>query len=52
MAGVESVIGGIHRDIVKERIFQFDENYTKKWLIRDLNGLTYNPTGVTRQESL
>ena len=22
--------------------------FFKKWLIRDLNGLTYNPTGVTR----
>merc|ERR1739848_789471 len=34
MACVESIIGGIHRSIIKERVCLVDEHYAKKWLIR------------------
>ena len=45
MAGVESIIGGFSRFLIKEKIRNWDAKYTKKWLIRedavDLMALKY-----------
>ena len=35
MAGVESVIGGFSRFLIKEKLRNLDAKYTKKWLIRE-----------------
>ena len=35
MAGVESVVGGFSRFLIKEKLRHLDAKYTKKWLIRE-----------------
>ena len=45
MAGVESVVGGFSRFLIREKLRAWDAKYTKSWLIRedavDLMALKY-----------